>query len=392
MVWDDGDWWAGAQQCAASVAIAAAISLASVAQASQVCNYQQDDPAGSLAAVSAPADEVYWRNPVFPVPASHYLQLPAQLDPELVPAGNLAAVKAPPDDTSWRNPVAPAQSTMLYPEQRTFDEQFPKLFSPPDEVFWNNPVAPVPATLAYPQQSQFDEQTPALFPQPDEDFWVNPVAPVQSTLAWPQQWTFDEQFPTLFGQPEEVFWINPVSPAQAILYQKLPLGDVEEIPAGTLHGQPDEDFWQNPVAPVQSTNTWPQQWVFDTQDPAGSLYGVQDDATWQVSVPSWTTSIPIVFTADEVIPPQTIVPLDEGYWQNPVFPTQATLQSPQPWVYAEEFPSYIPPTFVPEEHYWISVLPQAQATNFLFQQWSSDSDWVASTTTSFVIWISTDLD
>lgn len=55
---------------------------------------------------------------------------------------------------------------------------------------------------------------------------------------------------------DEFYWLNWVAPEQARLYQRLPIGDPEEIPGifiapPTPH--PTEDYWQNPVMPVAAS-------------------------------------------------------------------------------------------------------------------------------------------
>jgi hypothetical protein len=54
---------------------------------------------------------------------------------------------------------------------------------------------------------------------------------------------------------EDEYWINPVAPVPWKLYQRLPLGDPEELPAGALLVSPsvDEYYWQNPVRPVAAS-------------------------------------------------------------------------------------------------------------------------------------------
>src|ERR1017187_932299 len=94
---------------------------------------------------------------------------------------------------------------------------------------------------------------------PNEDYWRNPVAPVPARLFQRLPLGDPEELPAAslaLGQPDEDYWRNPVASVTASLYQRLPLGDPEEIPAGSLVPlipHPDEDFWQNSVAPVPAT-------------------------------------------------------------------------------------------------------------------------------------------
>src|ERR1017187_7368462 len=91
---------------------------------------------------------------------------------------------------------------------------------------------------------------------PNEDYWQNPVAPVAARLFQRLPLGDPEEIPAAslaLGQPDEDFWRNPVAPVAATFFQRLPLGDPEELPAGSLVPlilHPDEDFWQNPVAPL----------------------------------------------------------------------------------------------------------------------------------------------
>jgi|SRR5581483_10422754 len=56
-------------------------------------------------------------------------------------------------------------------------------------------------------------------------------------------------------QVEDEYWLNWVAPVQAALYQPLPLGDPEELPAGYLLRSLSvwEEYWQNPAAPVAAS-------------------------------------------------------------------------------------------------------------------------------------------
>ena len=67
-------------------------------------------------------------------------------------------------------------------------------------------------------------------------------------------------------------------------FQRLPLGDPEELPAATLSAQFDEDIWRNAVAPRAASNLWPQPFRFDIQEPGGSLHGQFEDDSWRNAV------------------------------------------------------------------------------------------------------------
>lgn len=135
---EEGGWWAGVRQCAATVALAAVLSATSLstAQAVQVYSYHQDDPAGNL--------------------------------------------KANPEEQYWQNSVAPVPASLLSPQQWTFDVQEPagSLSGQPDEDFWQLGPPSVPATLRWQQQWTFDVQEPAgsLRASANEEYWfLNPV-------------------------------------------------------------------------------------------------------------------------------------------------------------------------------------------------------------------------
>lgn len=168
---EDSDWWVGIQSAGATLALAAALALATstAAISTQVFSFHQDDPAGNL---YGQFDEDFWQNQVAPVTAY-----------------------APPQEL-WRN-----------------DEQIPagNLTATVDEYFWQNPVAPYVAPIVAPQPWMFDDQTPILYGQFDEDFWWNPVPQVQTASI--QQPIFDpsEIVPqSVTFAPDEYFWWNPV--------------------------------------------------------------------------------------------------------------------------------------------------------------------------------------
>ena len=331
---DDGDWWAGVQQCAVFVALATVVSITSntTASAEQVFDYQQDDPAGNLATVSAPPDEVYWRNPVFPVPASHFLRFPAQLDPDLIPAGKLATVSAPPDEVYWRNPVfpVPASHFLRFPAQLDPDlipaGKLATVSAPPDDTSCKALVAPAQSTMLAPSQAIFDEQFPKLYGQYDEDFQC-PIIPPQTWAVPPSAFTYDDVIvpqPNPFS-PDEDLW--RVTIPQVVTQSGLYLPDPENIPAGSLYGQFDEDFWVNPVAPI-SASLYQKLPLGDVEEiPAGSLYGVQDDINWPVvSIPSWSYFVPNVFSTDEVVAPQVTNIINEDYWYQPTVQSSDSIQ------------------------------------------------------------------
>lgn len=195
---EDGSWWSAVQKCGATIALAAVLATTglSTAQAAQVFNYQQDDPAGNLKAVP---EELYWQQGPVSVPASLYQNLPYEFD----------------------TPEAVAQVIPLRP----------------DEDFWNNPVASVPANLLWAQQWTFDQQEPAgsLSAIPDELYWqLGPPFSTPAALAWPQQWTFDVQDPgNLYGQFDEDFWINPVAPTLSYWLAPLFTDDDVALPQPT---------------------------------------------------------------------------------------------------------------------------------------------------------------
>lgn len=168
----------------------------------------------------------------------------------------------------------------------------------PDEDFWQNPAAPVPATLYQRLPLLPDpEELPAgslLKGIPDEDFWVDPPPTQPWTVLLPG---VDDS--AAFPPPPAIFdedlWENPVAPVQASLFLRLPLGDVEELPAGSLKlGVPDEDFYSPP--------------------------GMQQ--SWGVYVPP----------DDTVVLPAPTSVVDEVYWQNPVAPVLATMSQQQPYL------------------------------------------------------------
>ena len=94
------------------------------------------------------------------------------------------------------------------------------------------------------------------------------VAATSIILSFPQQ-GLASQLVT-----DEDFWpqFQLPPPVRATLYQKLPLGDPEEIPAKTLRGLPEEELWQNRVWPVPATIWQELPYLPDPEEiPAGKL-------------------------------------------------------------------------------------------------------------------------
>jgi hypothetical protein len=74
---------------------------------------------------------------------------------------------------------------------------------------------------------------------------------------------------------DEFYWLNWVAPVQDKLYQRLPIGDPEEIPGifiapPTPH--PTEDYWQNPVLPIAASMYRSPIYLDPDEIPAGSLF------------------------------------------------------------------------------------------------------------------------
>ena len=365
-------FWAGVQNCAASVALSTCLAATalSTACAQSVVDQHQDDPAGHL---YGQYDEDFWQNQVPPVTLTMgKIYLP---DPEEIPAHTLYGQ---PDEDFWQNWVAPVPPS-LGPLYLPDPEEIPArtLHGQPDEDFWPQFLLPPPAQAALYQKLPLGdpEEIPAatLHGQSDEDFWVNAVAPVPLSLGnlylpdpeelpaatlhgqpdedyW-QNWTVPtvlsmgnlylpdpEEIPagSLHGQPDEDYWQNWVSPVTASIYQLLPIGDPEEIPAGSLHGQPDEDLWVNWVSSVSITLQWPNPWQFEQNEP-GNLYGQ---------------------------------PVEE-YWVNPVFPVQSTIRWPQQWKFEQNDPTTLHGQ--PDEDFWTNSVFPLQSTYLWPQQWTFEN-------------------
>lgn len=329
---DSSDWWAGAQKCFASIALAAVLSTTALASqiGRQICQ-DQGDFTGTLSAytssppqafqlrlsgggysvryapdtdefaapVTAGQDEDYWQ-PVRPIPASLYQRLPYLPDVEGIPAGSLFGQY---DEDFWRSGVSPAWWTNLCPQQFSFDVQEPagSLYGQADEDCWQNPVRPVQPSMrfALPLGDQDDvyPTTPATLAT-DEDFWQNKVAPVQASLFRSPAFRDADEIPAgfLYGQADEDCWENPVRPVQASFYQQLPyLFDAGDFARPNLVS---EDFWSNPAIPVAANVYQRLPYLFDpveiastqsgTALPAGlSLVAAENDptASAQVSQP-----------------------------------------------------------------------------------------------------------
>lgn len=223
----EDSWWGGVVYCTASVALGVSLALTalSVQVAQAVATSQQDDPAGHL--LNFHVDEDYWQNPVAPVPANQYIQLPLG-DPEEIPANKLF--------------IGPLQ------------EDVPNLQQPWD-FNW---------TLLF----FLDDGTAMPGFSPEEDLWqqVALVPPVPATNYQNLPYQFDQaEFMFVAANPEETFWVNPVPPVTQT-FGPLYLPDPEELPAATFDINLDEDFWQNPVAPVVASLAYPQPFGFDNPE------------------------------------------------------------------------------------------------------------------------------
>src|SRR5207244_1042345 len=153
----------------------------------------------------------------------------------------------------------------------------------------------------------------------------------------------------------------------------LPLGDPEELPAGSLFGQDDEDFWQNPVAPVAATIRWPQQYVFGDQSdvPAGALkkFTSPDEDYWLnpifalpavggVTPASFYQSLPYLF--DEATQQVPSAAQDEDYWQSSVLPSQASFYQALPYSFDSGEMDFVNPL---DEDFWANPVLPVQAAN-----------------------------
>lgn len=157
---DDSDnWWAGVQNCFASIAISAALLTgAQTAQAIAIVNLPQDDPAGNL---SVCPNEDYWQ---LAVPAAiTQPQQPFSQQDEI----ETVAVVFEPDEDYWL--VTPRPAPAQTPQQPWYEQQetIPKL----DEDYWQflipQPVAAVPQVFS---DDSLIVPQPVVF-EPDEDYW-----------------------------------------------------------------------------------------------------------------------------------------------------------------------------------------------------------------------------
>lgn len=76
---DSSNWWAGAQRCFATAAVAAVLAGSAFAAALDRNLQQQTDEVGPQSVAQA-VDEYYWQNPTPPVPASLWQPLPIDFD------------------------------------------------------------------------------------------------------------------------------------------------------------------------------------------------------------------------------------------------------------------------------------------------------------------------
>jgi hypothetical protein len=233
---DDGadSWWAGAQYCFASIALAAAVA-ASTLSAAVGGRLQQDPeeiPAGSLI---SPVDEDFWpasagattggQSPVRPASPPSFQPLPYLPEPEEIPAGSLSK------------------------------------FSTPDEDFWS-PCAAASGD-GQPYVAQILQASMALYQR----------LPYLPDLS-------DDPAGSLskFSTPDEDFWDNPLSPIATANYQRLPYQpDPEEIPALVGFISPDEDFWSNPLRAISIANFLPLPYLPDPSDEPAQFHWIELD-------------------------------------------------------------------------------------------------------------------
>ena len=174
-------------------------------------------------------------------------------------------------------------------------------------------------------------------------------------------------------------WENWVIPVAANLYQNLPLGEKDDLPAGNLFGQDDEDFWVNPVAPVPASLRWPQQYTFGDQSdvPAGKLLNFvsADEDYWEnpaYPVPaSLFQSLPYLPDREDFAAPTGTI-ADEDYWPNPAQPVAASLFQRLPYLPDPEEISAGNLFGQPDEDFWRNPVPPVAAANQWPQQWPFD--------------------
>jgi len=328
---DSSDWWAGAKQCFASIAIAAALTLtASQTLVAARAPFSQDELPGTLS--GCPDED------------AGIVQPPRLTYPSV-------AVFSADDDL----PAAPAfcadddaQFGAIYPSPRTLfiqlgdaDDYFAPPQLPVEEESWTNPVAPAPWQNAWPQQFAFDVQEPAgsLYGQPDEDFWANPVRPIQASLLWPNP-AFDAgeiAYAPATAPPEEDFWANPARPVPGAIYQRLPYGpDPEELPSGSLYNPIEEEPWTNP-APLAAVAPYRQLPYAPDPDeiPAGSIAIEEDSwpAAPRLCVQPGSAAQPFIDRDDACFAPAAPGVFEEDCWQ--ALAVAARWPSPQlqPWIF-----------------------------------------------------------
>lgn len=178
---EDTGWWAGVQQCMATVALAATLALATLSTTqAQLNTVDRDNAVGTL---TGQMDEDGWIQLDFPNPPTEYQRLPygSLLDPEELPVGFFGGEL---DEDYWKNPVPlplPTEYQQL-PRGSLFDpEEIPanKLYGQDDEDFWINPVRPVPLTMGRLYLPDPEEIPAGSIHSPtNEDYWINSVAPV----------------------------------------------------------------------------------------------------------------------------------------------------------------------------------------------------------------------
>jgi len=182
---DESGWWVGIQRCGATLALSAALTLATstAALATQVFSFHQDDPALS----AGQYNDYDWQNPVAPI--AYYVPPQVITDDQVI-----VPQPAPfqPDEDFWQNQVAPLVAPNIVPSPWTSDEQTPLLFGQHDEDFWNLQIQQQTWANVIPPPWGFDEQTPALYGQFDEDFWNLQIQTQFWPNVYPQPWTFDQ--------------------------------------------------------------------------------------------------------------------------------------------------------------------------------------------------------
>ena len=233
----------------------------------------------------------------------------------------------------------------IYVEQLLWPSGGGSVVSPPafgiDEDYWYQQS--VPCLQFAPAQTTiilgFGDEFP--FGQLEEEYWQNPVQPVVASLLWSQPFLWDVSSdlpvpPPPLGPEEDFVIIAPqVNPWRAPLFVEQ-----DEIPAGSLHGQPDEDFWQNPVEPVPAS-------------------------LWQ--------PLPLLWDAQETVPPIIFATPDEDFWSNPTSPQPATVYQKLPLGDVEELPAgslY----GVPEEEYWQNQAKPLHAVLYQRLPYLADTD------------------